>query len=468
MAAIVEVKFFNSFLLKKTAPQNASSTTPPVWNGSTGVPTGIAGAYPVAPSPVQADSWAIEEARIRGGYNNVIVDLGVKAYLVEPEPNASFRINSMIYSGIFNSRTGINDTNVFSVGEDITRSVDPANGSIQKLYAEDTNLIIFQENKVNRALIDKDAIYSAEGQGTAVSTNRLVIGQIVPYAGNFGISKNPESFAVYGYRKYFTDKNRNAVMRLSQDGLTEISNYGMIDYFRDEFKNLDTIGVNGKAIGAWDIYTKQYVLSLQGSNITNTFQTLSFDESVRGWTSFYTYKPEQTFSVQSNYFSVKQGQLYQHNKNTGQNNDRSIFYGTYSASSISFIFNPQVSLSKVFKTVNYEGSTGWEVSSFSAARSFELNDTSNLVYSYDEGAYTNNGIQYYAGFYNKEGKYFANLVNSSQPTTGEVVFGDDMTGVKGYYATVTIRTDSSTQVAGAGGKTRELFAVSSQYVESSY
>jgi hypothetical protein len=468
MAAIVEVKYFNSFLLKKTAPQNADDTTPPVWNGSTGVPTGIAGAYPQVSNAVQADSWAIEEARIRGGYNNVIVDLGVKAYLVETEPNASFRTNSMIYSGVFNSRTGVNDTNVFSVGEDITRSVDPANGSIQKLYAEDTNLVIFQENKVSRALIDKDAIYSAEGQGSAVSTLNLVIGQIVPYAGNFGISKNPESFAVYGYRKYFTDKNRNAVMRLSQDGLTEISNYGMIDYFRDEFKNLDTVAVNGKAIGAWDIYTKQYVLSLQGSNVVNTYQTLAFDESVRGWTSFYTYKPEQTFSVQSNYFSVKDGQLWRHNNETLQNNDRSIFYGVYSDSLISFVFNPQVSLSKVFKTVNYEGSTGWEVSSFNAARSFELNDTSNLVYSYDEGAYTDNGIQYYAGFYNKEGKYFANLVNSSQPTTGEVVFGDDMTGVKGYYATVTISTDSSTQVAGAGGKTRELFAVSSQYVESSY
>jgi hypothetical protein len=468
MAAIVEVKYFNSFLLKKTAPQNAIDTTPPVWNGSTGVPTGIAGAYPQVSNAVQADSWAIEEARIRGGYNNVIVDLGVKAYLVEKEPNASFRTNSMIYSGVFNSRTGVNDTNVFSVGEDITRSVDPANGSIQKLYAEDTNLIIFQENKVSRALIDKDAIYSAEGQGSAVSTLNLVIGQIVPYAGNFGISKNPESFAVYGYRKYFTDKNRNAVMRLSQDGLTEISNYGMIDYFRDEFKNLDTVAVNGKAIGAWDIYTKQYVLSLQGSNIVNTYQTLAFDESVRGWTSFYTYKPEQTFSVQRNYFSVKDGQLWRHNNETGQNNDRSIFYGVYSDSSITFVFNPQVSLSKVFKTVNYEGSTGWEVSSFNAARSFDLNDTSNLVYSYDEGAYTQNGIQYYAGFYKKEGKYFANLINNSQATPGEIVFGNDITGVKGYYATVTISTDSSTRVAGAGGKTRELFAVSSQYVESSY
>ena len=60
------------------------------------------------------------------------------------------------------------------------------------------------------------------------------------------------------------------------------------------------------------------------------------------------------------------------------------------------------------------------------------------------------------------------IAESSQPTTGEVVFGDDMTGVKGYYATVTIRTDDSTQVSGAGGKTRELFAVSSEYVESSY
>ena len=408
MAATVEVKYFNSFLLKKTAPQNASDTTPPVWNGSTGVPTGIAGAYPQVSNAVQADSWAIEEARIRGGYNNVIVDLGVKAYLVETEPNASFRTNSMIYSGVFNSRTGVNDTNVFSVGEDITRSVDPANGSIQKLYAEDTNLIIFQ------------------------------------------------------------DKNRNAVMRLSQDGLTEISNYGMIDYFRDEFKNLDTVAVNGKAIGAWDIYTKQYVLSLQGSNIVNTYQTLAFDESVRGWTSFYTYKPEQIFSIQSNYFSVKDGQLWRHNNETGQNNDRSIFYGVYSDSSITFVFNPQVSLSKVFKTVNYEGSTGWEVSSFNAARSFDLNDTSNLVYSYDEGAYTQNGIQYYAGFYKKEGKYFANLINNSQATPGEIVFGNDITGVKGYYATVTIKTDDSTRVSGLGGKTRELFAVSSQYIESSY
>ena len=31
--------------------------------------------------------WYAEEARIRGGYNNTNVDLGVKAYLVEDNPN---------------------------------------------------------------------------------------------------------------------------------------------------------------------------------------------------------------------------------------------------------------------------------------------------------------------------------------------------------------------------------------------
>ena len=481
MGAVVEVKYFNSFLLKKTHTGTPTGVIPPAWDGSTGIPTGVSGAYPVTGRPASQDaqdaSWFIEEARIRGGYNNTNIDYGVRAYLVDDEPKGSQRGNALIYSGIFNSRTGINDTNVFSVGEDITKAADPANGSIQKLYAEDTNLIIFQENKVSRALIDKDAIYTAEGGGTAVSQLNLVIGQIVPYAGNFGISTNPESFAVYGYRKYFVDKKRNAVIRLSQDGITEISNYSMYDYFRDELGNLNS---SDKAIGAWDIYTKQYVVSLQGSNITptisgaqgqfsDTYQTLSFDESVLGWTSRFTYKPEQAFSIKSKYYSINSGKLYEHNyQSFGNDNNRGNFYGVYSDSNVTFIFNPKVSTSKVFKTINYEGSTGWEVPSFNAARSFELNDTSNLVYSYDEGGYIQNGIQYYAGFYNKEGKYFANLVNNSPATSKEVVYGASISGVKGYYATVTIRTDDSTQVAGNGGKTRELFAVSSEYVESSY
>ena len=187
------------------------------------------------------DNWAIEEARIRGGYNNTTLDFGVKAYLVEDDNDQEHRFSDLIYSGVFNSATGVNNTNVFSTATNITKSVDPANGSIQRLYAYDTNLTIFQENKVSKALIDKDAIYSAEGAGTPVSSTQLVIGQVVPYVGEFGISKNPESWAQYGFRQYFADRFRGSIMRLSRDGLTEISAYGLTDYFRDELSTVKDI-----------------------------------------------------------------------------------------------------------------------------------------------------------------------------------------------------------------------------------
>ena len=128
MAATIEVKYFNSFILRKTAT-DATQPSAVGWNGSRGDAT-------LGTLPQNMHNWAVEEARIRGGYNNTYCGQGVKAFLVEESPNASFRTSSLIYSGIFNSRTGINDSNVFSVGEDITKSVDPSNGSIQKIYAE--------------------------------------------------------------------------------------------------------------------------------------------------------------------------------------------------------------------------------------------------------------------------------------------------------------------------------------------
>lgn len=249
MPFVVEVKYFNSFWLKQVVDDTTTDPFPdgkPIWPG--GYPynnttdtqiSAAVGPFPTsqiaAPGTSRPQDYYVEEARIRGGYNNTSVDFGAKAYLVEDNPNQQWRFNSMIYSGVFNSRTGVNYTNQFPSGTSITRSVDPINASIQKLYAEDTNLIIFQENKVSNALIDKDAIYTAEGQSITALGDK-VIGPVTAYSGNFGISKNPESFAVYGNNKYFTDKDRNAVLMLSQAGISEISNVGMYDFFRDTYR----------------------------------------------------------------------------------------------------------------------------------------------------------------------------------------------------------------------------------------
>ena len=502
MGAVIEIKYFNSFLLKKTSSSLAGAN--PVgrnvlkYNGSFGIPQTIGGYEQTSASDINEDkSWAIEEARIRGGYNNTSVDFGVKAYTTTDEPAGFIRSSSLIYSGIFNSRTGINQTNVFSIGENITKSADPINGSIQRLYAEDTNLIILQENKISRALIDKDAIYSAEGGGSITSSN-LVIGQILPYAGEFGISQNPESFAVYGYRKYFTDKDRNAVLRLSKDGLTEISLNGMYDYFRDQFATIDSPGIPGRLTGGWDIYSKQYTLCLQAgvTSPSTVYNTLSFDERVLGWTSFYTYNPDFIFSLRNEMYTLDKNKLWLHYATTDANNaivPRGRFYGAQDPSSVTFIFNPGPNYSKTFKTINYEGSNGWKVNSFTSDQTGaeDLNgaevffvDSTNSIFSYKEGEYVINPAnneavtrenyqsvfytnepplaKFYAGFNLKENKYVTNLINNTSFSPLEVRSGANITGIKGYYATVIISTDNTTDLGGP----KQLFSVGSSYIQN--
>ena len=463
MATTLELKYFNTFWIKKIKLVVAANPQPTAPYNN--VPKGY--------NNSNADDWYIEESRIRGGYNNTTVDFGVKAYIAEDNPQQQDRINTMIYSGIFNSRTGINNTNQFSVAEDITRSVDPANGSIQKLYAEDTNLIIFQEDKVSRALIDKDAIYSAEGAALTTSA-RLVIGQIVPFAGEYGISKDPSSFAVYGYRKYFTDRKRNTVLRLTTNGaMVEISSYGMHDFFRDK---LSALGVdkNNRIIGGFDIHTKNYVLSIQQpdtvdgeGNIIENFVTSNFDEDVQGWTSRFSYKPTYMLSLNSSFYSFYAGKLWLHHVQpeegvTGYGN----YYGTVTDSTVKVILNSQPSLVKNFKTISYEGDTGWQLSSMIASSS----DATLPINAYVAATSINDLEQqiFSLNFKKKENKFFANLqqdlTTNITPQPGEVLWGSDISGIKGFWSTVVMKVNNTTYY----NIKKELFAVSSNTVESSY
>jgi hypothetical protein len=465
MAATLEVGYYNTFWLKKVVNDKQVDVAPawsdyyvPIINNPDLGP----------PDPTKSGSfWYIEEARINGGYNNTIVDLGVRAYLVEEEPNLQRKQNGLIYSGIYNSSTGFNAINVFSTADTITKAVDPAFGSIQKLYAEDSNLTIFQERKVNRALIDKDAIYSAEGGGTVTSSN-TVIGQIVPYGGEWGISKNPESFAVYGYRKYFVDANKSVVLRLSNDGITEISSYGMIDWFRD---NLANVTSSGKIKGAWDINNKSYVLSLQ-DDINSYYSTLMYDEQPQGWVSFLSFIPEQMGSLRNKFYSIKDGNIWRHYSNDV---NRSNFYNTNNASTITFIANEMPSAVKEFLTINYEGTDNWEMSAFKTDY-----EGATPIKSYIDGSYLEPGVQelQYAGFWEKENKYFSNLSSSGPNNTvvatkykGRVLVDDtigepEATGAKGFYSEITM----SIGAAGTSviGQPAELFAVSTKFNISSY
>ena len=219
MSYILEVKYFNTFVLKKVSTRGEKIYTvkpKPDWDTGSGGDGPIPGVYEAGPNggwfgfpwnptgypefPTTIftdiasnpdDTWymngvgfALEESRIQGGYNNDIVGQGVRAYLTDADAAAQRRKSSLIYSGTLNNRTDINKTNVFSVGEDITRTVQPEYGSIQKIHSDDGNLLILQENKTSQALIDKDVIYTAEG-GQVTTAGKVVIGPVTPHAGDY-------------------------------------------------------------------------------------------------------------------------------------------------------------------------------------------------------------------------------------------------------------------------------------------
>jgi len=96
---------------------------------------------------------------------------------------------------------------------------------------------------------------------------------------------------------------------------------------------------------------------------------------------------------------------------------------------------------------------------------YPAQDVTNPIPSLKEGEYIDQITQMpkHAGFYLKENKYVANLINASQAFGGEILFGDSISGIKGYYTTVKLSTDDSTQIGG----TKELYCVSSKWVVSS-
>ena len=254
------------------------------------------------------------------------------------------RASDLIFSGIVNSRTDVNNSNQFIIAENITKSINPRHGSIQKLFARDGELLTLCEDKCFQILADKDALFNADGSAQLTASNR-VLGQVIPFAGEFGISKNPESFVSYGFRSYFTDKSRGVVLRLSRNGLTEISEQGMSDYFEDKFTSF-----TGSLIGSYDESMGTYNLKV-GTN-----ESISYDEGNQGWCTRLTYEPEAAISLNNVYYSFSGGQIYAHNNTTRAN-----FYGTQGSTTVSVIFNDAPSSIKNYKTIFYEGDSGWTV-----------------------------------------------------------------------------------------------------------
>ena len=301
----------------------------------------------------------VESNRIRDSFNLPFISNGVKASTtLEARYEEEHRKYGLIYSGIYNSSSGVNNLNQFIQAEPITKDINPIYGSIQKLHSQSTaegDLITLCEDRVLKILANKDALYNADGNVNLVATGN-VLGQTIPFSGEYGISENPESFAAEAYRVYFADKVRGCILRLSKDGLTPISDNGMRGWFRDNLK------LTTRIIGSHDDKKNEYNVTLKGHQYYNT---VTYREDIKGWVSFKSFIPENGISMANDYYTFYKGDLYKHHEETV---DRNTFYEKwptnyidgqwtgFTPSSINVILNASPGVVKSFHTLNYEGS----------------------------------------------------------------------------------------------------------------
>ncbi|MBC8437143.1 hypothetical protein H8D85_02345 [bacterium] len=331
-------------------------------------------------------------------------DLFKSDYYDKGRPNALLedfkqtrKHSTCFYSEQYIANTHINGLSSFF--PDVSfQEFERSYNSIQKLHSRDNQLIIFQEDKVSKSLVNRNIIYNIDGSGN-VATSDTVLSQTVPYLGNYGICRNPESFAANGNKMYFVDIKRGVVLRLSLDGMTPISEYKMKDYFTDKceeilkYYNPKTYNI----FGVYDAKFGEYVVAFdwirvktgsepggggggQGAklalppsppvfNSSTTYtvlmdrETVGFCEYSNRWNSFYSFYPEMMVESGVGFVSFYNGALWHHNRglDLSDNPLYNAWYGYGVTSELTLVSNDAPSNNKIYNAISEEADDVWSV-----------------------------------------------------------------------------------------------------------
>lgn len=198
----------------------------------------------------------VESNRILDGFNEPWLKYSLRASGVIEDYEQQIKDTSVTYSGLYRWDSSINRLNEFNLSLANFKNLDKNFGTVQKLYARTTDLVVLHQDKITSVLYGKNLLVDAVGGGSVASVPEVLGTQIaLPY--EFGISSNPESFAVWSDRMYFSDAKRGVVLQMQGDQVMQISRMGMSDYFRDLMASTP----NTAKLGAYDPYNHNYVIA---------------------------------------------------------------------------------------------------------------------------------------------------------------------------------------------------------------
>jgi hypothetical protein len=218
----------------------------------------------------------VESYKIRDSITGAYITLGNRVTTMLAEDyKAIRRYADITYSGVYNNESNVNKLNEFNLGLFNFKPLERSFGPIFIMDARQTDVLVLQEDKISYVLAEKNLLSDA-GAGGALTSVPEVLGTQIARVEKYGISFNPESYIQWGEDRYFTDVKRGAVINLkdSETGMSQlqvISDSGMGTWFRDLFNN----NFSTQKLGAYDPYSKEYVLSSNDQQIPTVTECLS-------------------------------------------------------------------------------------------------------------------------------------------------------------------------------------------------
>lgn len=266
------------------------------------------------------------------------------------------RPSTIIYSEKFIAETFINGLS--TVYDDSFESYEQSFGGIYKLFSDKQSLHMFQELRTGQVLVAQVIYNDLQGNTTVGASEKVLSPQAIYYDGIFGIGKHPESFAVFANAEYFIDVRRGALVRLSNNGLTPISQIGfMHNYFTDKCADVLALSQKVNIFGVWDKKFGEYIITFEGIPNVLTSEVLGWNEKENAFSVFYNIPSEGVCSNGVGYVAFKNGALWTQNTNPLQSN----FFGVQYYPEIWTVLNEQPSIVKVLEGVGLESSEAWEV-----------------------------------------------------------------------------------------------------------
>lgn len=244
-------------------------------------------------------------------------------------------------------------------------TLDRSNGPIQAMRSNTGILTYFQDRRCGWTRVYGKYLTDSEGTSQLATTDSIITSNNTSYYdGNFGVANQATSIVQSGYVYYFADPVRRKILRLSRDGITDLSETYKVQTWASQnlpkYLNPGTYHYGGaqKVLGTFNVRQDnigEYMLLAQGVSGQNG-EVMPFEEK---YNMFYTkgidIDCDCIVCAEDVLYAFRNGVMYkQASGNTASN-----FFGVQYEANIKLSYNDQIATKKVFNATGQMASATW-------------------------------------------------------------------------------------------------------------